>query len=301
MLGAGLALKAHEDALRERGIGVRLLFQPAEEVIPGGAVDLLAEGALDDVDAIFAVHCDPSLDVGSVGLRDGRDHRCGRPRDRAPQRPGRPHLATAPHRGPHLRARQGGHRAARPCCRAGSTRAPRSRWSGARCTPAGRQRHPVQRHDRRHPADARRHRVDDDRTAPRRGGGAHRRPVCRDGSPRARPGGATRGQRRGGDRGASARPPRGRASRRGDAAVPRRGGLRVVPAQGPGRDGPAGYAHARRAAPTTSTRATCVVDDDSVVQGARLLAGAVVAGVVKTAAGGSDSTAEGQSRIGNGL
>ena len=71
MLGAGLALKQHEEALRERGIGVRLLFQPAEEVIPGGAVDLLAEGALDGVDAIFAVHCDPSLDVGSVGLRDG--------------------------------------------------------------------------------------------------------------------------------------------------------------------------------------------------------------------------------------
>ena len=37
MLGAGLALKQHEEALRERGIGVRLLFQPAEEVIPGGA------------------------------------------------------------------------------------------------------------------------------------------------------------------------------------------------------------------------------------------------------------------------
>lgn len=71
MLGAGLALKQHEEALRERGIGVRLLFQPAEEVIPGGAVDLLAEGALDGVDSIFALHCDPSLDVGSVGLRDG--------------------------------------------------------------------------------------------------------------------------------------------------------------------------------------------------------------------------------------
>ena len=71
VLGAGLALKEHEGQLRERGIGVRLLFQPAEEVIPGGAVDLIAEGALDGVDAIFAVHCDPSLDVGSVGLRDG--------------------------------------------------------------------------------------------------------------------------------------------------------------------------------------------------------------------------------------
>jgi len=70
-VGAALALKAHEDRLRERGVAVRLLFQPAEEVIPGGAVELVADGALEGVDAIFAVHCDPSLDVGSVGLRDG--------------------------------------------------------------------------------------------------------------------------------------------------------------------------------------------------------------------------------------
>ena len=71
VLGAGLALKEHEEGLRERGIGVRLLFQPAEEVIPGGAVDLIAAGALDGVDAVFAVHCDPTIDAGSVGLREG--------------------------------------------------------------------------------------------------------------------------------------------------------------------------------------------------------------------------------------
>ena len=71
VLGAGLALMAHEDALRERGIAVRLIFQPAEEVIPGGAVDVIAQGGLSDVDAVFAVHCDPSLDVGTVGLREG--------------------------------------------------------------------------------------------------------------------------------------------------------------------------------------------------------------------------------------
>lgn len=71
LLGAALALRAHDEELRALGIGVRLLFQPAEEVIPGGALGLIAAGALTDVDAVFAVHCDPSLDVGRVGLREG--------------------------------------------------------------------------------------------------------------------------------------------------------------------------------------------------------------------------------------
>lgn len=71
VLGAGLAFKAHEEALRERGLGVRLLFQPAEEVIPGGAVEIIEHSGLDGVDAAFAVHCDPSVDAGKVGLREG--------------------------------------------------------------------------------------------------------------------------------------------------------------------------------------------------------------------------------------
>lgn len=50
---------------------VRLIFQPAEEVMPGGALEALSQGALDGVSSIFAVHCDPSLDVGQVGLRVG--------------------------------------------------------------------------------------------------------------------------------------------------------------------------------------------------------------------------------------
>jgi amidohydrolase len=71
VLGAGLALHRHEEQLRERGIAVRLLFQPAEEVIPGGAIDVLQHGGLDGVDAILGVHCDPTLDVGQIGLREG--------------------------------------------------------------------------------------------------------------------------------------------------------------------------------------------------------------------------------------
>ena len=70
LVGAGLAL-AEVDA---RGLlpgRVRLLFQPAEEVMPGGALHLLAAGALSGVDHVFGLHCDPSLDVGRIGLREG--------------------------------------------------------------------------------------------------------------------------------------------------------------------------------------------------------------------------------------
>ena len=50
---------------------VRLVFEPAEESVPGGAVDVIREGWLDGVSAIFGVHCDPKVDVGKVGCRVG--------------------------------------------------------------------------------------------------------------------------------------------------------------------------------------------------------------------------------------
>jgi amidohydrolase len=50
---------------------VRLLLQPAEEVMPGGALHLLNQGVLDGVERIFALHADPTIVVGQVGLRPG--------------------------------------------------------------------------------------------------------------------------------------------------------------------------------------------------------------------------------------
>jgi len=50
---------------------VRLIFQPAEERLPGGAEAAVNEGALKGVGEIFALHCDPKLTVGQVGLRVG--------------------------------------------------------------------------------------------------------------------------------------------------------------------------------------------------------------------------------------
>jgi amidohydrolase len=67
VLGAGLAL-ASAPSLPGR---VRLIFQPAEEVQPGGAMDMVADGVTDGVDRIFALHCDPRLEVGRLGTRVG--------------------------------------------------------------------------------------------------------------------------------------------------------------------------------------------------------------------------------------
>lgn len=70
VVGAGLVLAAlHEQGRLARP--VRLVFQPAEEVQPGGAHDVVGQGVLDEVDQIVALHAEPKLDVGQVGTRIG--------------------------------------------------------------------------------------------------------------------------------------------------------------------------------------------------------------------------------------
>ncbi|MEU4494383.1 amidohydrolase [Streptomyces sp. NBC_00210] len=70
VLGAGLVLAD----LDRQGLlpqPVRLIFQPAEEVLPGGAADAIESGVLEGVSKIIAVHCDPKVDAGVIGLRPG--------------------------------------------------------------------------------------------------------------------------------------------------------------------------------------------------------------------------------------
>jgi amidohydrolase len=67
-VGLGLARLAAGGDLAGR---VRLLFQPAEEVLPGGALTMLAAGALDGVERVYALHCDPRVDAGLVALKEG--------------------------------------------------------------------------------------------------------------------------------------------------------------------------------------------------------------------------------------
>ncbi|KAA0918374.1 M20 family metallopeptidase [Dietzia sp. ANT_WB102] len=50
---------------------VRLIFQPAEETMPGGAKTCVEEGVVKGVDRILALHCDPHRKVGEVGVTAG--------------------------------------------------------------------------------------------------------------------------------------------------------------------------------------------------------------------------------------
>ena len=67
VLGAATALASAP----ELPVGVRLIFQPAEELMPGGALDAIAAGALNGVSRIFALHCDPRLAAGRVAITAG--------------------------------------------------------------------------------------------------------------------------------------------------------------------------------------------------------------------------------------
>ncbi len=67
-LGAALYWAHHLDEVPGP---IRFIFQPAEERVPGGALDVLDDGGLDGVAAVIGLHCDPKLDVGRIGLRSG--------------------------------------------------------------------------------------------------------------------------------------------------------------------------------------------------------------------------------------
>lgn len=70
LIGTGLMLaQLHEQGqLPGR---VRLVFQPSEEKFPSGAPVMMRAGALDEVSAIYAFHCDPKLPCGMIGVRSG--------------------------------------------------------------------------------------------------------------------------------------------------------------------------------------------------------------------------------------
>ena len=68
LLGAAMILKEFEASLDGQ---VKLIFQPGEELLPGGAKALIGQGVLNDVNAIFGLHVQPKMDVGTLGFCKG--------------------------------------------------------------------------------------------------------------------------------------------------------------------------------------------------------------------------------------
>lgn len=67
-----LAIASYYSANRSAICGERrLLFQPAEEVTPGGAMPMIQDGALDGVDVIYGVHLWTPLAYGLVSSKPG--------------------------------------------------------------------------------------------------------------------------------------------------------------------------------------------------------------------------------------
>ncbi|MDQ4503628.1 amidohydrolase [Sinomonas sp. ASV322] len=69
-LGAALVL-AEQHRVEPLGATVRVVFQPAEETMPGGALSCIDQGVLSGVPRIMALHCDPRIEVGKIGTRIG--------------------------------------------------------------------------------------------------------------------------------------------------------------------------------------------------------------------------------------
>ncbi len=68
LIGAAHVIVKMKDKLHAN---VRFIFQPAEEILEGGASEMIAEGAVDGVDEIYGLHVWPLYDIGKVGFRNG--------------------------------------------------------------------------------------------------------------------------------------------------------------------------------------------------------------------------------------
>lgn len=68
LLGTAMILSQMRDQMRGR---VRMLFQPSEEKLPGGAKPMIDEGCLDGATMVLGQHVTPRLEAGTIGVRSG--------------------------------------------------------------------------------------------------------------------------------------------------------------------------------------------------------------------------------------
>ncbi len=67
-LGCALTLNSVKEQLPGN---VRIIFQPSEEVLDGGSSQMIEDGALEGVSAIFGLHVYPYLKTGQIGYKYG--------------------------------------------------------------------------------------------------------------------------------------------------------------------------------------------------------------------------------------
>ncbi len=67
-VGAAIACNTHKDKLPGN---IRFIFQPSEESNQGGSEELIRDGALENVKAIFGLHVYPYLMTGQIGYKYG--------------------------------------------------------------------------------------------------------------------------------------------------------------------------------------------------------------------------------------
>lgn len=68
LIGTAKALVSRKETLKNH---VRFIFQPSEELLPGGALGMIEDGCLNEVDEIYALHVWPWMKTGTIGICDG--------------------------------------------------------------------------------------------------------------------------------------------------------------------------------------------------------------------------------------
>ena len=68
LLGAAKVLANNKDSFNGT---VKLIFQHAEELLPGGAIEIVKSGLIDDLDQIYGMHIVPNMPIGHVMSRVG--------------------------------------------------------------------------------------------------------------------------------------------------------------------------------------------------------------------------------------
>ena len=68
LLGLARVLSSHPELVKGT---VKFMFQPAEEVLPGGAKQMCADGAVADADMAFGLHAGSAMDLGTIMLNRG--------------------------------------------------------------------------------------------------------------------------------------------------------------------------------------------------------------------------------------